>query len=211
MDKAQLTLEFGEDAASRKDTERAEYIAAHLMKSSTGEIRLMESICEQENTRKALKRVERNDGAPGIDKMKVTRLRGFLRRIWRTTVEPALLDGTYKPLPVRQKEIPKPDGGIRLLGIPTVLDRFVQQCIAQVLQEIWEYTFSAYSYGYRPGRSQAQAVEQFRRYVEEGNTYVVSLDLSKFFDRVNHDRLMCLHPDAHRGAVWHIASKTNGS
>ena len=188
--KAVLLLLTGRDEAiTSKDTTREEYIAARLMESSTGEIRLMESICERENTIKALKRVESNKGAPGIDKMKVTRLRGFLRRTWET-VETALLNGTYKPLPVRRKEIPKPDGGIRLLGIPTVLDRFVQQCIAQVLLATWDYTFSAYSFGYRPGRSQAQAVEQFRKHVEEGYTYVVSLDLSKFFDRVNHDRLM---------------------
>ena len=139
MKAAQLLLDGGEEAISRKDTAREEYIAARLMESSTGDIRLMESICERENTIKALKRVERNKGAPGIDKMKVTRLRGFLRRTWET-VETALLNGTYKPLPVRRKEIPKPDGGIRLLGIPTVLDRFVQQCIAQVLLATWDYT-----------------------------------------------------------------------
>jgi len=189
MKAVQLLLNGGEEAASRKDTSREEYIAAHLMESSTGEIRLMEAICERENAIKALKRVESNKGAPGIDKMKVTRLRGFLRRTWKT-VKAELMNGTYKPLPVRRKEIPKPDGGVRFLGIPTVVDRFVQQCIAQVLQAIWEHTFSAYSYGYRPGRSQSQAVEQFRRHVEDGYTYVVSLDLSKFFDRVNHDRLM---------------------
>jgi len=189
MKSGQLTLAFGEQAVTRKDTVREEYIATNLMKSSTGENRLMDMICERENMLNALRRVEKNDGAPGVDKMKVSRLRGFLRRTGKT-VKAALHDGTYKPLPVRQKEIPKPDGGIRLLGIPTVLDRFVQQCIAQVLQEIWEHTFSVYSYGYRPGRSQAQAVEQFRQHVEDGFVYVVSLDLSKFFDRVNHDRLM---------------------
>ena len=111
----------------------------------------MESICEWENTLNALKCVERNKGAPGIDKMKVTQLRGFLRRTWKT-VKAALLNGTYKPLPVRRKEIPKPDGGIRLLGISTVQDRFVQQCIAQVLQAILEHTFSAFSFGNRPRR-----------------------------------------------------------
>lgn len=189
MKSEQTLLNLGETAGNRKATSREAYIATRLKESSTGEIRLMESICERENTLNALKRVERNGGAPGIDKMKVTRLRGLLRRTWEA-VEAALLNGTYKPLPVRQKEIPKPDGGIRLLGIPTVLDRFVQQCIAQVLLATWDYTFSAYSFGYRPGRSQAQAVEQFRKHVEDGYTYVVSLDLSKFFDRVNHDRLM---------------------
>ncbi len=189
MKPEQLTLNYSGMTVRRKDTAREDYIATRLMESSTGEVRLMESICEWENMLNALKRVESNDGAPGIDKMKVTRLRGFLRRTGKA-VKAAMLNGTYKPKPVRRKEIDKPDGGIRLLGIPTVLDRFVQQCIAQVLQKIWEHTFSAYSYGYRPGRSQAQAVEQFRKHVEEGHTYVVSLDLSKFFDRVNHDRLM---------------------
>jgi len=189
MKPEQTLLDLGDEAVSRKDTCREAYIATRLKESSTGEIRLMESICERENALNALKRVERNGGAPGIDKMKVTRLRGFLRRTW-SAVEAALLNGTYKPLPVRRKEIPKQDGGIRLLGIPTVLDRLVQQCIAQVLLATWDYTFSEYSYGYRPGRSQAQAVEQFRKHVEDGYTYVVSLDLSKFFDRVNHDRLM---------------------
>jgi hypothetical protein len=116
MKAVQLLLDGGEEAISRKDTSREEFIAARLMESSTGEIRLMESICERENTLNALKRVERNGGAPGIDKMKVGRLRGFLRRTWET-VETALQNGTYKPLPVRRKEIPKPDGGIRLLGI----------------------------------------------------------------------------------------------
>lgn len=184
-----MLLDLGGTADNRKDTSREAYIATRLKESSTGEIRLMESICGRENAFNALKRVERNGGAPGIDKMKVTRLRGFLRRTWKT-VEAALLNGTYKSLPVRRKSIDKPDGGIRLLGIPTVLDRFVQQCIAQVLLATWDYTFSEGSYGYRPGRSQAQAVEQFRKHVEDGYTYVVSIDLSKFFDRVNHDRLM---------------------
>lgn len=188
--KAEQLLLIGDgEAVSRKENTREEYIAARLMESSTGEKRLMESICERENAIRALKRVESNKGAPGIDGMKTTRLRGFLRRNWKT-VEAALLEGTYKPLPVRQKEIPKPDGGIRLLGIPVVLCRFVQQCIAQVLQELWDHTFSEYSYGYRTGRSQAQAVEQFRKHIAAGYTYVILLDLSKFFDRVNHDRLM---------------------
>jgi RNA-directed DNA polymerase len=190
MEPGQMLLDFGDQAGRRKDTLREETIATRLSKSSTGEVRLMESICERENMRSALRRVQRNGGAPGIDKMKVSRLRGFLRRTGET-VKATLLDGTYKPLPVRRKEIPKPDGGgVRLLGIPTCLDRFVQQCIAQVLLAIWEHTFSESSYGYRLGRSQAQAVEQYRKHVEEGYTYVVSLDLSKFFDRVNHDRLL---------------------
>ncbi|MCK9304267.1 MAG: group II intron reverse transcriptase/maturase [Bacteroidales bacterium] len=122
--------------------------------------------------------------------MKTAALKGFLCRCG-DYVKGAMLNGTYKPYPVRRKEIPKADGsGVRLLGIPTVLDRFVQQAATQILQAIWDHTFSDSSFGYRPGRSQAQAVEQFRKYVEEGYTYVVNIDLSKFFDRVNHDRLM---------------------
>ncbi len=137
MELRQRMLDYGDQGETHKDTAREEYIATHLMKSSTGENRLMDMICERENMLNALRRVEKNNGAPGVDKMKVSRLRGFLRRTGGT-VKAALLDGTYKPYPVRQKEISKPDGGVRLLGIPTVLDRFVEQCIAKVLQEIWE-------------------------------------------------------------------------
>ena len=111
----------------------------------------MESVCERENMRKALRRVERNGGAPGVDGMKTTQLRGYLRRHW-AKIKASLLNGTYQPLPVRRKEIKKPDGGVRMLGIPTVLDRLIQQAVAQVLTELWEYTFSEYSYGFRPER-----------------------------------------------------------
>lgn len=149
----------------------------------------MESVCERENMRKALKRVERNGGAPGVDGMKTTQLRGYLRRHW-TKIKASLLAGTYQPLPVRRKEIGKPDGGVRMLGIPSALDRLIQQAVAQVLTELWEHTFSEYSYGFRPGRSAAMAIQQARRYVEEGYTHAVDIDLEKFFDRVNRDRLM---------------------
>jgi RNA-directed DNA polymerase len=182
-------MELGDLPKGRFDKTPQEFIAKRLAESPTGTIRLMESVCERENMRKALHRVEKNKGAPGVDGMKTTQLRGYLRRHWEK-IKASLLDGTYKPFPVRRKEIEKPDGGIRLLGIPTVLDRLVQQAIAQILQEIWDYTFSEYSYGFRPGRSQAMAVRQARCYVEEGDIHVVDIDLSKFFDRVNHDRLM---------------------
>jgi len=178
-----------EVAATRRDTTSNAYIAKALMEDSTGKAKLMESICERENRREALKRVEANDGAPGVDGMKCHQLRKHLKNTWQTT-RSALLDGTYRPLPVRGKEIPKPDGGMRKLGIPVVMDRFVQQAIVQVLVEIYDHTFSDSSFGYRPGRSQAQAVERFRQHVEDGYTYAISLDLSKFFDRVNHHRLM---------------------
>jgi len=176
--------------ASCPDRSRNAYIAQALMEDSSGKAKLMESICERENMRRALKRVEANDGAPGVDGMSCRQLRGFVTRTWQASKQ-ALLDGTYRPLPVRGKEIPKPDGGgVRKLGIPAVMDRLVQQATVQPLVAIYDHTFSDSSFGYRPGRSQAQAVERYRQHVEDGYTWVVSLDLSKFFDRVNHHRLM---------------------
>lgn len=188
MDAKQMPLDM-DIPASRPDTARNAYIAQALMENSSGEVKLMESICERENRRRALKRVEANDGAPGIDGMTCRQLRGFVTRTWQTSKQ-ALYDGTYRPLPVRGKEIPKPDGGMRQLGIPAVMDRLVQQATVQPLVAIYDHTFSDASFGYRPGRSQAQAVERYRQYVEDGYTWVVSLDLSKFFDRVNHHRLL---------------------
>lgn len=188
MNVEQMSLEI-DTAVTRRDNDRNAYIAKALMEDSSGKVRLMDSICERQNMLNALKRVESNDGAPGIDGMKCSQLRGFIKRTWLKSKE-AVYDGTYKPLPVRRKEIPKPDGGMRKLGIPSVMDRFMQQAIVQVLVAIYDHTFSDSSFGYRPGRSQAQAVEQFRQYVEDGYTYAVSLDLSKFFDRVNYHRLM---------------------
>ena len=189
MNELQLQMELGELTKGRIDKGHHSFIAKRLAESPTGEIRLMESVCERENMRKALHRVEQNRGAPGVDGMKTTQLRGYLRRHW-DKIRASLLEGTYKPFPVRRKEIDKPDGGVRLLGIPTVLDRLIEQAMAQVLQEFWEHTFSEHSYGFRPGRSQQMAIQQARRYVEEGYTHVVDIDLAKFFDRVNHDRLM---------------------
>ncbi len=166
-----------------------EFIANRLSKSTTGEDRLMESICAVDNRRAARQRVVRNNGAPGVDGVKARELPGVLNRCWGA-IRASLLGGTYEPMPVRRKEIEKPGGGTRDLGIPTVLDRFVQQAMTLVLNAIYDHTFSDSSFGYRPGRSQAQAVERARWYVEHGGNYVVSIDLSKFFDRVNHDRLM---------------------
>jgi RNA-directed DNA polymerase len=151
--------------------------------------RLMEMILERGNMFKALKRVRGNKGAPGIDNMTVDQLPGYLKRHW-LKIRESLLNGTYKPFPVKRKEIPKPDGGVRLLGIPTVLDRLVQQALAQVLQEIWDPTFSNSSFGFRPGRSQRKAVYKAKSYLVSGHKHIVDMDLSKFFDRVNHDRLM---------------------
>ncbi len=149
----------------------------------------MEEICKAENLRKALDRVRSNKGSPGVDGMTVDELLDYLRSSWPKLKE-QLLRGTYKPQPVLRKEILKPGGGMRKLGIPTVVDRFIQQAVMQVLQEHWDPQFSAYSYGFRPGRSAHKAVSQAQKYIAEGNRYVVDIDLEKFFDRVNHDRLM---------------------
>ena len=184
----ELNLDYPDEIISR-DFSSEMFIASHLSESPTGRIRLLESILERENMRIALQRVKSNGGAPGIDKMTVDQLPVYLRRQW-LKVRQALLDGTYEPLPVRRKEIPKPDGGVRLLGIPTVLDRLIQQAVAQVLQKIWDYTFSESSFGFRPGRNQHDAIKCAHEYVKDGCRYVVDMDLSKFFDRVNHDRLM---------------------
>jgi RNA-directed DNA polymerase len=172
----------------RRNKGSEEYIASHLSESPTGQIRLMESILERNNMKRAIKRVIKNRGAPGVDGMTVRKVKRYLKR-HRSKIEEALLNGTYRPMPVRRKEIPKP-GGVRLLGIPTVLDRVIQQAVAQVLTQIWDHTFSEYSYGFRPERSAHDAIRQYREYVRVGLRYVIDIDLSKFFDRVNHDRLM---------------------
>jgi group II intron reverse transcriptase/maturase len=137
----------------------------------------------------ALKRVESNKGAAGVDGMEVSELRSCLKEHW-LEVREALERGMYRPSPVRRVEISKPDGGARQLGIPTVLDRLIQQAIAQVLTPLFEAVFSPHSYGFRPGRSAHQAVQQAQAYITEGNEWVVDIDLEKFFDRVNHDMLM---------------------
>jgi group II intron reverse transcriptase/maturase len=150
---------------------------------------LWEQVLERENLNTALKQVERNKGAPGIDGMSTEELRPYLKEYWREIRE-TLDQQTYRPSPVRRVEIPKPDGGVRLLGIPTVLDRFLQQAIAQRLTPLFEPLFSTHSYGFRPGRSAHDAVKQAQKYVQEGYEWVVDVDLEKFFDRVNHDMLM---------------------
>jgi len=149
----------------------------------------MEEICERENCKQALARVKANKGSPGIDGMTVEKLPDYLKQHW-PEVREQLLSGTYQPQPVKRVEIPKADGGIRKLGIPTALDRLIQQMVLQVLQRSWDPTFSAHSYGFRPGRSGNQAVAQAQNYIAEGYSWTVDLDLEKFFDRVNPDRLM---------------------
>ena len=151
--------------------------------------RLMEEVCERENLKEALRQVKANKGSSGVDGMTVMALTDYLRRHW-PAIREQLLNGTYEPKPVRRVEIPKPDGGVRKLGIPTVLDRFIQQAVMQVLQRRWDRTFSDHSYGFRPGRSAHQAVAQAQQYIAEGHGWCVDLDLEKFFDRVNHDKLM---------------------
>jgi RNA-directed DNA polymerase len=143
----------------------------------------------RENMLKALRAVETNRGAGGIDGMEVGQLRGFLKEHW-AGIKERLLIGSYEPQPVRRVDIPKPGGGTRMLGIPTVLDRLIQQAIHQILSPIWEGEFSEHSYGFRPGRSAAQAVRAAQGHVNAGKCWVVDLDLEKFFDRVNHDVLM---------------------
>jgi RNA-directed DNA polymerase len=149
----------------------------------------MEAVCNRENLRKALKRVQANKGSGGIDGMTVRQLPGYLAMHW-PAIRDQLLRGTYQPQPVKRVEIPKHDGGVRKLGIPTVLDRFIQQAVMQVLQGQWDRTFSPHSYGFRPGRSAHQAVAAAQQHVADGYRWVVDIDLEKFFDRVNHDRLM---------------------
>lgn len=151
----------------------------------------MEAVVERENLKKALAQVKRNKGAAGIDGMTVEELPAYLKEHW-PTVRVQLLEGTYKPQPVRRVEIPKASGGTRPLGIPTVLDRFIQQAVMQVLQADWDETFSETSFGFRPGRSAHQAVERAQAYIAAGHGIVVDIDLEKYFDRVNHDILMGL-------------------
>jgi RNA-directed DNA polymerase len=151
--------------------------------------RLMEEVCERDNCKQALKRVKANKGAAGADGMTVRELPQYLKQHW-PAIREQLLQGTYQPQPVKRVEIDKPDGGVRKLGVPTVLDRFIQQAVLQVLQKRWDETFSDHSYGFRPGRSAHQAVARAQQYVREGHGWVVDLDLEKFFDRVNHNKLM---------------------
>ncbi len=150
---------------------------------------LMEQVVARGNMLAALKRVERNGGAPGVDGIPTERLRDQIRAEW-LRIREELLAGTYRPMPVRRVEIPKPGGGKRLLGIPTAMDRLIQQALLQVLTPIFDPQFSEASYGFRPGRRAHDAVRKARQYVQEGYEWAVDLDIEKFFDRVNHDILM---------------------
>ena len=152
---------------------------------------LLEMVLERGNLKGAYEQVLRNKGSHGIDSMTVTQLKPYLQENWEQ-IKRQLLLGTYKPSPVRRVEIPKPDGGIRLLGIPTVLDRMIQQAIAQILNGVFDHTFSESSYGFRKGRSAHDAIKAAQEHISEGYKVVVDMDLEKFFDRVNHDKLMSL-------------------
>lgn len=165
--------------------------AARARAKSRGEpdTSLMERVVGRQNLFDALSRVERNGGAPGVDGMSCKQLRPYLKDNW-TRIRQELLEGNYRPQPVRRVEIPKPDGGVRQLGIPTVLDRFIQQAMLQVLTPIFDPQFSAHSYGFRPGKRAHDAVRAARRFIQDGHTWVVDMDLEKFFDKVQHDKLM---------------------
>jgi RNA-directed DNA polymerase len=188
----QLELVFPKDR--RGEAPMAPGRAEPSMAASTSEHpataeRLMERVVESRNVKEALRHVQAKKGAPGVDGMTVERLGRYLKQHW-ATIREQLLSGTYRPQPVRRKAIAKPGGGVRILGIPTVLDRFVQQAILQVLQPEWDATFSDHSFGFRPKRSAHQAVAQAQAYLGEGYGWVVDFDLEQFFDRVNHDMLM---------------------
>jgi len=174
--------------AGREDIESLSAVSEPERPANTN--RTMEEVCNRGNLKAALRRVKDNKGSAGVDGMTVNRLSEYLKQHW-PEIREQLLNGTYEPKPVRRVEIPKPDGGgLRKLGIPTVLDRFVQQAVMQVLQRQWDPTFSRHSYGFRPARSAHQAVAQAQQYIVAGYGWVIDLDLEKFFDRVNHDKLM---------------------
>src|SRR5215472_3512265 len=150
---------------------------------------LIEEVCDRGNLVRAWKRVHSNKGSPGVDGMTIAGANAYLREHW-PNIRSQLLEGTYQPQPVKRVEIPKPEGGVRKLGVPCVVDRLIQQALLQVLQKRWDPTFSEHSYGFRPGRSAHRAVAQAQRYIADGYSWTVDFDLEKFFDQVNHDKLM---------------------
>src|SRR5712671_6069653 len=180
----------GRGEAPRRDRQEVEVVTATAEPESPASTEhLMEAICAPDNIEAALRAVVRNKGAPGIDGITVKQLPGILKARW-SEIENQLLQGRYQPQPVRRVKIPKQAGGTRNLGIPTVIDRVIQQAVLERVQPQWDPTFSEHSYGFRPGRSAHQAVAQAQAYIIEGYQFVVDIDLAKFFDRVNHDRLM---------------------
>src|SRR6266550_557032 len=189
----QMKLDFSSaltgEARGVAGEETESLVATSEPESPARSSRLMEDVCERENLKEALRQVKGNKGSAGVDGITVIQLTDYLKQHW-PVIREQLLSGTYEPKPVRRVEIPKPDGGVRKLGIPTVLDRLIQQAVMQVLQRQWDSTFSDHSYGFRPGRSAHQAVAQAQQYIAAGYGWVIDLDLEKFFDRVNHDKLM---------------------
>lgn len=179
----------GQGEAPELCKQSVEEVMVKDARESLGVETLLEEVLEKRSIYQAMHRVIVNKGAPGIDGMKVKELPEFMRNNWEQIKE-QLLNESYGPKAVRRVEIPKPDGGVRKLGIPTVLDRLIQQALLQVIQPKYDRTFSPNSYGFRPRRSTHQAVEHAQRYIKEGYTWVVDLDLERFFDCVNHDRLM---------------------
>jgi len=163
--------------------------AKRSSESPAGKERLMEEVCDRKNLEIAWRHVRKNKGGPGVDGMTIDETWDYLKEHW-STIREQLLEGIYSPQPVKRVTIPKLEGGVRKLGVPCVVDRLIQQALLQILQEQWDPTFSEHSYGFRPGRSAQQGVAQAQRYIAEGYNYVVDIDLEKFFDRVNHDRLM---------------------
>ena len=187
----QRELLFGPTGEAPSASRSGEARTATNGNGRSGTDRLMEQAVERGNAKLALKRVRENKGSPGIDGMTVDELARWLHENWEV-LRSQLLAGTYQPSSVRRCEIPKGDGGVRMLGIPTVIDRFVQQLILQVLQPRFDPTFSEHSHGFRTGRRAHDAVCEAQRYIGEGRKWVVDVDLEKFFDRVNHDVLMGL-------------------
>jgi RNA-directed DNA polymerase len=189
----QMLFAFAREGRSESPMAREEgtvlTAADSQTESPTSSDRLMESICDPVNLDMAVAKVIANGGAPGVDGMRVTKLEKYFER-HRDRIVRELLAGTYRPRPVKRVEIPKSDGGVRKLGVPTALDRMIQQAVLQVLSPLWDETFSANSFGFRPGRSAHDAVARAQSYLVEGRAWVVDLDLEKFFDRVNHDVLM---------------------
>jgi RNA-directed DNA polymerase len=185
----QLELPFDQRGEAPMSERSGEAPTATHGREGSGGSDLMERVVERSNLRAALKRVKGNKGSPGIDGMTVGELTSHLQGHW-SAIREQLLAGTYQPQPVKRQTIPKSGGGMRELGIPTVLDRFIQQALLQVLQADLDRHFSKHSYGFRPGRSAHQAVRKAQRYIQEGRRWVVDVDLERFFDRVNHDVLM---------------------
>ena len=189
----QMLLAFAQESRSESPMAREEGTvlpaADSQTESPTSSDRLMESICDPANLAKAMAKVIANGGAPGVDGMRVSQLEKYFER-HRDRIVGELLTGTYRPQPVQRVEILKPDGGVRKLGIPTAVDRVIQQAILLVLSPQWDGTFSDNSFGFRPERSAHDAIARAQEYLVEGYTWVVDMDLEKFFDRVNHDVLM---------------------